>query len=249
MLLANLSRLQAFGIHLVISLLILFVLLYLLVFHWYPDFYFHSDGGWQGIRIIVSVDLVLGPLLTLIVFKPGKKGLKFDLGLIGLIQVGSLAAGVWIVYDQRPAALVFADKQFFTVSYGSLRLWDIDPSSLDHLPRESGSIVKAYTVLPEDKGQLSKLRFAGLQGKLPMHMRTDLYEPYAEHAVKVIPLGRTTTWMKTEYADQTKHLNDWLANRQLTDEDARYLPLTTRDADGYLVIDSQSGEVHGYIAM
>ena len=75
------GRIKAFLIHLGISLVILFVLLYLLVFVWYPPPLFAADGGMQGLKIILGVDLVLGPLLTLMVYNPAKgwKRLKFDL--------------------------------------------------------------------------------------------------------------------------------------------------------------------------
>ena len=72
------SRIKAFLIHLGISAVIFFILLYLIIFHWYPGFLFTADGGWQGVRIIAAVDLVLGPLLTLVVYKAGKPSLKME---------------------------------------------------------------------------------------------------------------------------------------------------------------------------
>ena len=73
------SRYRAAAIHLGLSALLFVALAYLVVFVWYPGFFFETDGGWEGIRIIAAVDLVVGPLLTLIVFKAGKPGLRFDL--------------------------------------------------------------------------------------------------------------------------------------------------------------------------
>lgn len=95
------------------SLVIFFILLYFILIHWYPQPLFATDGGWRVIRIIIGVDLVLGPLLTLIVFKPGKPGLKFDLYLIALIQTLALSWGVWTTYNERPAAVIFT-LDFFT---------------------------------------------------------------------------------------------------------------------------------------
>ena len=106
------KRFGAFGIHLGISALIFIGLAYLVLFQWYPDMFFTTDGGWQGIRIIILVDMVLGPLLTLIVFKPGKPGLKFDLTCIGVFQLVCLAAGTYLVYNERPLAMVYVDGQF-----------------------------------------------------------------------------------------------------------------------------------------
>ena len=49
------NRFGAFAVHLGISLVIFIILGYLILFHWYPDFFFASDGGWQGIRIVAFV--------------------------------------------------------------------------------------------------------------------------------------------------------------------------------------------------
>jgi len=53
------SRYLAAFYHLLISLAVFAVLAYLVVFVWYPDFFYSIDGGWEGMRIIIAVDLVL----------------------------------------------------------------------------------------------------------------------------------------------------------------------------------------------
>jgi hypothetical protein len=55
------NRFGAFLVHLAISLVIFFLLAALVLFVWYPDFFFAADGGWEGIRIIILVDLVARP--------------------------------------------------------------------------------------------------------------------------------------------------------------------------------------------
>jgi hypothetical protein len=67
-------------------------------FVWYPPPYFEVDGGWRILRILAGVDVVVGPLLTLILFKPGKPGLKFDMTCIALMQIGALVYGGTIIY-------------------------------------------------------------------------------------------------------------------------------------------------------
>lgn len=42
----------------------------------------------------------MGPLITLIIFKPGKKGLKLDLATIAVLQVAALAYGTHVVFEQ-----------------------------------------------------------------------------------------------------------------------------------------------------
>jgi len=52
---------------------------------WYPPPLFQLLGGFELLLLIVAVDIALGPLLTLVVFKSGKKRLKFDLSVIALL--------------------------------------------------------------------------------------------------------------------------------------------------------------------
>lgn len=103
------AKTRASLIHLSLSLIIFAVALYLIVAIWYPGLLFTVDGGWQGVRIMVGVDLVLGPLLTLIVFNPGKprREIATDLGLIALIQMAALCWGFWAVNHVKPLALSY----------------------------------------------------------------------------------------------------------------------------------------------
>ena len=96
------SKFKAAGIHLGISSIIFLILSYFIIFQWYPFPYFTADGGWQGIRIVALIDLVLGPLLTLIIFNHHKsrREIRFDLGTIALVQVCVLAWGIYTVHDE-----------------------------------------------------------------------------------------------------------------------------------------------------
>jgi hypothetical protein len=116
MIFAEISRRQAFLTHFGVSSFIFLVLSYLIVFHWYPDFYFTLDGGQRAIATIFFVDVVLGPGLTLLVFKPGKKSLKFDMSVILIVQLSALIWGIHNVYTERSATTVFYQGKFTCIS-------------------------------------------------------------------------------------------------------------------------------------
>jgi hypothetical protein len=116
MLLTGISRRQAFLTHLGVSGTIFIALSYLIAFHWYPDFYFLLDGGVRAIATIFFVDVVLGPGLTLLVFKPGKKSLKFDMSTIIVVQLMALTWGIHNVYSERPATTVFYQGKFTCIA-------------------------------------------------------------------------------------------------------------------------------------
>ncbi|MGB5275724.1 MAG: hypothetical protein WBO73_16375 [Gammaproteobacteria bacterium] len=143
MVFAGITRKQAFLAHLWISVVIFAAVLYFIIFQWYASYYFHIDGGYRGIATIFLVDIVLGPGLTLLVFRPGKPGLKFDMSVIVAIQVLALGWGIWWVYSERPALTVFYDGEFVCMKYSEvpgvhlrrLALKDKGPPLLAVLPR------------------------------------------------------------------------------------------------------------------
>ena len=116
---ANVTRKQAFLMHLSLSVCIFFVFFYFIVFHWYPEFYFFLDGGVRATVTIFFIDMVLGPGLTLLLFKPGKKGLKFDMVMILLIQSSALVWGIDNVYSERSGAMVYYWGKFSCLSHNN----------------------------------------------------------------------------------------------------------------------------------
>lgn len=99
------DKLVAAGIHLGISLVVAGLLLVLLFVIWFPS-PLMSLGAVEGVQLILLVDLAIGPLLTLIVFKKGKATLAFDLSIIVALQLSALAYGLSQIYGQTPAHLV-----------------------------------------------------------------------------------------------------------------------------------------------
>lgn len=117
----KINRFSASAIHLALSLLVFLSFIAVLYFLWIPGNLFFMDGGWQGVKLVAMVDLVLGPLLTLLLFKRGKPSLKFDMSVIASIQIAALAYGFYTTYNQRVVALVYADQRFSTVTLSEYR--------------------------------------------------------------------------------------------------------------------------------
>lgn len=169
------SRWQAFAIHIGISIAIFIALLTVILTLWYPGILFSIDGGWTGLRIVIGVDLVLGPLLTLIVFKAGKPGLKFDLTCIGVFQAACLTAGMWIVYSERPLALVLAYDTIYSLAADEFTEFDKDASVLEQFP---GSYPKLlYTELPDNDISADIVNIRSQFMGDPLFMQTERYRP------------------------------------------------------------------------
>lgn len=114
-------RLRAAGVHVVVTALVFGAALGL-VMRWFPGFHFWVDGGWQGLRLLLVAQLVLGPLLTLVIFNPFKARhlILFDLACIGLLQAAALAAGLFAMHGQRPLSINFHDGVFYSMPARSM---------------------------------------------------------------------------------------------------------------------------------
>lgn len=111
------EKLKATGLHLLISLAIFVFLVLWIYFGLYPSFYFNMSGGIQGLGLMFGVDVVLGPLLTFLVFNPHKKMREIisDLVIIGVVQLAALGYGLHTVYKEHPQLLILYPNNVATV--------------------------------------------------------------------------------------------------------------------------------------
>ncbi len=122
------TRIGAFFAHVSISTLILFILSYIIYFIWFPGALTFASGGLDGMKIVVAVDMVLGPLLTLVIYNVNKsyRELAIDVSVIAIIQISCLAVGMSMVYQQRPLSIVFTDNVFHVFDSHELHSNNID---------------------------------------------------------------------------------------------------------------------------
>lgn len=105
-------RIKYFLSHLVISLLVAGLSVFLIFYIWYPNPLQNALGVGQVVWLMLGIDVVLGPILTLIIAKQGKKSLKMDLTIIGLVQLLALFYGLYSIDKGRPVAIAFDVSRF-----------------------------------------------------------------------------------------------------------------------------------------
>ena len=229
-------KLKATAVHLAMSIIVFAYLAHQIYYNWYPQPYFSIDGGWQGIRLVGAVDLVLGPLITFLIFdlnKP-KKDIIFDLLIILTIQIGALAYGIYTTYNQRPVAIVVIDQLVVPATmehYGGTL-----PSS-DDLARysdEKPPII--YSEFPRDQIGLEEVNRRKIEDKVLEHAQMNLYQEPGQ-------LKRALESRQMVYFDSldTRNARDdldlWLATNQKTIDDVFIAPFTGRYGNAWLIFD------------
>ena len=236
------SRWQAAGTHLLISVAIAATAIAVMLGVWYPGPLFEAAGGTGMLYILVGVDVILGPLLTLIVFKSGKRGMKFDLTAIGLVQIAALVYGVHIVFLARPAFIVFVKDRFELAA-----AVDLEPAELAaakyaqfRAPGWSGPLLVAAD-MPSDPKERAKLLDAALAG-FDLHYFPRYYVPYEDRVKEVLAKAETIARLRVAEPVSTKAVDKYLASSGIREEDVRALLLRTRFAWVVVLLDPQTAQ-------
>ena len=238
------EKLAATFAHLLVSAAAVGTLLYLAMYLWYPGFLFETDGGWQGLRIVVVVDLVLGPLLTFVVFRRGKKGLWTDLGFIALLQIAALFGGGWIVYSERPLALVLHEGRFFSVTAGDYQ--DVGESVPDMRGLTEHPPHLVTLVPPADPLAQSPVRTAYLRRNQFIYTHVPWMHPLADHPQLLEAAALPYAELAAREAEEEVQVVDaWLSARGLTRQTALFVPYSARFSLVFLGVRRADGAILG----
>ncbi len=173
------SRWKASAIHVCISAAIAAVMVGVMLMLWYPPPYFEAMGGGMLIALIVGCDVAIGPLITLIIFKSGKKGLKTDLAIIGCVQLAALAYGTYTIFIARPVFTVFAVDRFEVVAANGIKSEELAKGTspaFSTLSLTGPRVVAAR--LPSDPQERSRIMTESLAGGDDIQNLPRLYVPY-----------------------------------------------------------------------
>ncbi|ENW88366.1 hypothetical protein F906_00275 [Acinetobacter pseudolwoffii] len=118
------KRIKFFLGHLLISLLIALFATYLIFGAWYPQPLDKALGVSFIFLMMIAIDVIVGPLLGLLVYKEGKKTLKMDLGVIIAVQVLAFGYGMYNLMQGRPVWLVQNGHVFELVRHSDLVVQD-----------------------------------------------------------------------------------------------------------------------------
>lgn len=241
------TRGVAFAIHLTLSLLVFSALVIIMLLYWFPGELFFLDGGWQGLKLVAMIDLVLGPALTLVLFKPGKPKLVLDMSMIALLQIGALAYGFHTTHQQRTVAIVFAERGFNTLSARDklaadrqLQAMDAQPAPLP--PVSLLQLPLLLTPEPEDYGQFLADVLNGYPGP---RERSDLFVPVAQHhdAMQKDALD----WQTLAERGVEDAVRTALEKQQLQAGNVELYPFKARYANGIAIFDPSTMKILDFV--
>lgn len=181
------NRWKAACLHLCLSFLVIGSVVALVFHFWFP-FAMHRIAGLDRLfTTMLVIDLIAGPMLTSVIYRSGKPGLRRDLTVIGLIQVGFLVYGLHTTWASRPVLLVGAIDRL-TLIFAT----EIQPADLaqGHLPETrnlswTGPRLVA-TLPPENPKEREQQMLAALAGGTDIDRLPKYYVTYAQAAADLL---------------------------------------------------------------
>lgn len=238
------DRLQASAIHLALSLSIAMLAAMLVFGVWYPYPYREMSGGRELFLLVVAVDIILGPLITLIVFNRTKPlpELRRDLAVVAILQLSALGYGVWTVSVARPVHMVFEYDRFRVVHAIDVapELLAQTPSSINALPL-TGPNLLALRPFKDEKEKMDAT-LAALQG-VSLASRPDLWQPYAQSIPDVLKVASPARELKTRFPDRTAEIERVLADAGRKPEEVLFLPMVGRKSFWTVFLDPITADI------
>jgi hypothetical protein len=250
MTLTSLNRWKAASFHLALSAAIGATVVALMLVFWYPQPYFVAMGGDTLILILIGVDVVIGPLITLVVFDPKKKHLRFDLAVIALLQLSALAYGCHVMFVARPVYTVFVVDRFEAVAANQIDAASLAKATAPEfraLPLAGPQVIAVRQ--PDDPQRQAEIVMSAMAGGADLANLPEFYVPYAafqrDAAARALPLAE----LLRRQPDGAEAIRTLLAATRRGADTVGYVPLRARNRDMSVLVDRKTGEVVGIVAV
>ena len=238
---------RAASIHLALSAVVAILTALLVFWLWYPTPFREISGGRELFLLLMAVDVIVGPLLTAVVFDTRKPRAELmrDLGVIVFVQLVALTYGTYTVAQARPAVIALEIDRLRVVR--AIDLADADwanaPAGME-LRILSGPMVVA-TRLPTASEKNDAI-FRGLAGD-DVGMRPEFWLPPSATGPAYVKAAKPLEALTRLQPDRLPDLQKAVADTGREPALLGYIPILARSTDWSALIDLRDGTIAGYV--
>ncbi|MGN7873669.1 TfpX/TfpZ family type IV pilin accessory protein [Roseateles sp. 22389] len=240
------QRVRASAIHMVSCITVAMIVAALVLLIWYPWPYRVISGGEQLLFLVMGVDIIMGPLITLAIFDLRKpmQVLKRDLAVIVALQLAALFYGLHTVYIARPVALALEGTRFRVTTAVQVVSEELPraPEGLRSLPLDGPRLVATVEPSAEERGDAIFMAMAGADlGARPLFWRAWGADARRETLKAGKPIGP----MLTSLADRSD-VDAAIARTGRSADQLLAIPVIARRLDWSVLIDKTTGDPVGF---
>ena len=244
------SKVRALVIHLGLSLAVAALAAALVFWLWFPPPFRALSGGRELFVLVAVVDVVIGPLVTLVVFNPRKSRREkwLDFSVIGALQLAALGYGLHTIYEARPVHAVFEYNRFRVVHAN-----DIPPDLLGRTPAGITALPLSgptwLSLRPLVGGEVADYTLQALDG-VPISARPELWQPYDSGRQAILAAARPAAELTQRFARDAAAINEGVAQSGRRADALRYLPIQGRRGVVWTVLlDARTAQPVGFVPL
>lgn len=232
------KRIKFFLSHLSISVLIALIVIWVVFFIWYPSPVAKAVGVTHLFLMMLVIDIIIGPILSLLVYKEEKKSLKLDLAIIIVIQLSALCYGVYSIAQGRPVWVVYSIDRFELVKNNEIIDQNIQAAQSQYRnPSWLGPKFVAMQ-LSQRREQRNKEMFNEIFSGISLAQHPERYVP--------LPKVKVLIQQRTQNFELLQQFNDSQSVQKILEKYPQatgYVPLKANAVDMTVLINKEKGEV------
>lgn len=217
--------------------------LYFVFIVWHPNPLQKAISVTHIFLMLLSIDIVLGPLLTLLVASSKeKKTLKFDLSVIAAVQLAAYLYGMHSIAVSRPVYIAF-DKLRFEVVQADSVVRATDKTILPEYQSNPLFAPQWVLVRPyKDAAEQNQRTMLEMQEGISPSMMADLYQPLNDGWGGMLERKHSLDELK-QYNPAEQVAKELAAYPQADS----YLPMKAPSEDMAVLLDSEQKQVLGIV--
>jgi hypothetical protein len=226
-------RLKAFSLHLLSSATVLTLILGSLYLGWYRWPGWHLTDVKTVVLVMVGVDVVLGPTLTLIIANKNKpsRELVRDIGIIVTVQLCALIYGSVSLWNGRPLYYTFSENILQLV-----QAYDIDAAEAEAGRRQNPGLAPhwyslprwIWAPLPQNAEESKKIVVSAVTGGDDVTSMPKYFKPWEDGLPSLRSQLKKVDDVPYFAKSEKKKLKERMKAAGLPDDQLNTMPLTGR---------------------
>lgn len=233
--------------HLIFSVAIALISAVLVFGFWYPMPYREMLGVGSIYTLVLAVDVICGPLITLVLANPQKSRpeMILDLSFVGLIQLVALIYGMQAVWIGRPVVLAFERDRMVIITYNEIDYDNLRDAPMGLRELSYAGILKVGTRNPKNNTEFLNSVELSLAGFSPA-MRPAWWVQINQSMDEMRRHAKPLSELIYQHPESSQILQQAATDAKHSVETLVYLPLTSSKTKDWIALLDNSMEIVGY---
>jgi len=242
------EKFVATGVHFLVTLTLTACAAAIVFLVWFPDPFQTMIGGTELFLLVVGCDLVLGPLVSLVIYnsRKSRRALVIDYAIVGIVQIVAMVYGVYILAGTRPVYVVFDKDRLEIVIARDLSETELaaarDPNH-QSLPVTGPRFVGIKIPDAERNAALFEAVMAGKES----HIRPRFYVPYDSVLPQIRARAKPLADLEQRLPKSKPLLDAAVGKISIPPERVKWLPVRHRRGFWTALIDTDDGRPVAYV--